>query len=218
LKNFVNYLLDHSVHKLSEVYRFSSQPKLRQENVAEHSFYVTVYAVLIAERLKLKGSSYFIDEIYLMKKCLFHDLEEAFTGDVIKPVKHDNPELSGILEDYAFKKIEEIFDGYSKTIPRYLIQKDNARFLEDFILKTADLLSVVVSIIKELKFGNKHFLPAFETCSAFVVRLINKIEKYKNMEHETVVLDTMAIDDSLVFLIDVLKITNEVFKETVKEL
>ena len=70
--------------KLRDVPRFSTYP-LYKENVAEHSYYVTLFAMFIARHLACSGEV--VDVGKAMSFAVMHDAEESFLGDVLLGTK-----------------------------------------------------------------------------------------------------------------------------------
>ncbi len=67
---------------LASVPRWSIIRQIHQQSVAEHSFYVALYAEQLSRYLDWQG-----DKAALMYCALTHDLEECFTGDIVGPAK-----------------------------------------------------------------------------------------------------------------------------------
>jgi len=149
-------LLCGDTRQMSSVIRYSSLPHGRGENVAEHSFYVAFYALIIAKDLEQDGQK--IDYEKLLVSALLHDLDEAITGDIIRTVKYSSKELRdrlGMVAEFYCKrtlakfkvaKIEELFSCW-----------DHARdpeSLEGCILQLCDMLSVIAYCVERIKSGN----------------------------------------------------------------
>ncbi len=146
------------IRRLSHIKRFSSFPVNRQENVSEHSFWVSIYAYIVA--------LYFIEQninVNCSKVCLkatLHDLEESMTGDIIRTFKYKSKEFRE-----QSKKTERVLVAESllKGLPRNIQSeifdewKDSKDLsIEGRIVAFCDLLSVVAYCDEELKLGNVH--------------------------------------------------------------
>jgi len=150
-------LLAGDTRQMSSVIRYSI-PHGRGENVAEHSYYVIFYCLLIAKDMQRDG--YKIDIEKLLISATIHDLDEAVTGDIIRPVKYSSPELKLKLNEVAnayarftlrkleSKDAEELYDYWEKS-------KDPTT-LEGQILQMCDMLSVVAYCVERIWSGNKY--------------------------------------------------------------
>jgi len=69
----------------SVVPRWSVLWTLTRDTIANHSFYVAIYARSIARLIKWRSSNYAM-LIYL---ALTHDLDETITGDIVSPIKSE---------------------------------------------------------------------------------------------------------------------------------
>ena len=77
------------VKRLTAVWRYSSIPVAVRENVAEHSYWVALYAVLIVREL---GAGQDVQGMVAIDG-LIHDVGECVTGDVVRPFKYSSPEF-----------------------------------------------------------------------------------------------------------------------------
>lgn len=75
-------MFDRALRTLAHVPRWAILRVNRRQSVAEHSYYVAVYALEIARAIGWKG-----DLGRLAMVALTHDVDEVVTGDVPSPVK-----------------------------------------------------------------------------------------------------------------------------------
>ncbi len=90
------------LYRLQYIRRWSLMRNTRTENVAEHSFHVS----LLTHLLCLIGNTYFgrnLNADRAATLALYHDAVEVFTGDIATPVKHNNPQLLA-----SFREMESI--------------------------------------------------------------------------------------------------------------
>lgn len=150
-------LLAGDTRQMSSVIRYSSIPHGRGENVAEHSFYVIFYALLIAKDMMRDG--YPVKTLDLLVAATIHDLDEAVTGDIIRTVKYSSEELRDKLGEVAdlycrhtLRKLdvdaEELYDLWAHA--------RDTRKIEGQILQLADMLSVVSYCIERIRSGNSY--------------------------------------------------------------
>ena len=72
----IRRLMFGNIRAISNVTRFGQVARLCPENVAEHSYWVCVFACLMAEHLE-DGGEMEIDWRRLTLSAIFHDMEEA---------------------------------------------------------------------------------------------------------------------------------------------
>jgi len=182
--------------RLSRVRRYSSMPVNRGETVAEHSFYVAYYSLIIAEDLlyqingiasleeaTARGESFVVTEDFceldwrkVLGSALLHDITESMTGDILRQVKHDNSDILvafGRLESKIVNFIEEKIKV--KFSPLFYAAKDES--LEGRIVAIGDAFSVVSYTIEEYLTGNVYLLRVLEEIRRdHIVRLKDSIE------------------------------------------
>ena len=125
---------------LNCVQRWNYHPRCRFENVAEHSYWVAVFAHQFAQIMK-------IDDIALaqfMSVALYHDRLEAITGDLPQPVKRGRDWTD--VEEAAEQELGHIYSGD-------FVLEGNQR-----IIKAADLMAAYVFAEEEVKMGNSNFI------------------------------------------------------------
>ena len=148
-------LLDASsdVRRLSYVDRFSSIPVVVRENVAEHSFWVVLYSMMIHR--EVGGPAEALPG--LLAYAAVHDLPECLTGDVVRTFKYSSPEMKSavdVAEGALTKRFPpELLGTYSDAVagtedPRYgLYVKE--------VVKAADFLSLYQYMWRERSKGNR---------------------------------------------------------------
>src|SRR5258706_14746841 len=90
--------------RAAHVHRYSAIPVNHRESIAEHSFFVAIYADRIAVDLSLKG----IESI--IKAALWHDIEETHTGDFIRSFKYGDLGMKEKMDRVARKCAMKVFD------------------------------------------------------------------------------------------------------------
>lgn len=135
-------------YELKNLIRFGLYFRLKDETVAEHSFYVTLFTRMICYDLEVSHNIL----IHSLTYALIHDIPEIEVGDIVHPAKEKNSIL-----DVAVKTSERI--AMSKIMPQFLnLYKDvNDGMYEQvrLIVQLADVLSVIQYALLEIKMGNK---------------------------------------------------------------
>ena len=187
---------------LCYIERCSNTPHIRPYSVAQHSFYIALYAMLFAdienERIKEeaelddytiyeRGSSHgFYDTSEVIKKALIHDLEESLTGDILYPVHHENKSFKEILDKVRNKCVnEEVFKELPKNVRKYYIRlwktsKDTTK--EGILVACMDKFEILMFAIQELDMGNQAFRIIYNNAVSiiekeFSIRSVNEVLK-----------------------------------------
>lgn len=155
-KSFYAYM-----SRLKHIKRWGLMRNTIEENVAEHSFNVSMIAhALCIIGNTVYGKAYSESEVVLA--AMYHETGEAITGDLPTPVKYFNEDIT-----QAYKKIERhaeqtmvdmLPDCMKKQISPYVlgqISGDAAR-----IVKAADKLCAYIKCVEEQKSGNTEFKKA----------------------------------------------------------
>lgn len=168
-------------NQLGHVLRYSNMPCIRRENVAEHSYFVVLYTMILIDRLEELGIE--IDRGKALSRAAVHDIEEAITGDMPHFVKHDKAgiikegmELAGQeAADDLFRPFADAApDVYVRNVKRWMNAKKD---LEGAIVAVADSLSVYVYIYGEMKMGNEYSLKvADNNIEVLRKRIVNLIQ------------------------------------------
>lgn len=116
------------------------------DNVAEHSFFVSVYADMIADLIGWDGS-----RSRLLTYALYHDMDELVTGDIVAPVKHNivNPTVEREFVD------AKLLDLAPHVFYRLRGGECYSRHDEVLaIVKVADRLDATLFALQEFVMGN----------------------------------------------------------------
>lgn len=161
----VRSLLRGSIKRLAHVYRYSSLPVIRRESVAEHTAFISIFALCIAKDLQSRGFK--VDEGLLLKSALLHDIDESLSGDFLRCVKYGVPGLKGLLDEASVKFVRSIEDQLGVQLLKDWAGAKNEATLEGWIVSIADLMGVVSYLEEELALGNRH-----------VAYLLEEIDRY----------------------------------------
>ncbi|MBI2675985.1 MAG: HD domain-containing protein [Candidatus Aenigmarchaeota archaeon] len=149
---------------LGKVIRFSAKTRLKDESVAEHSFHVAFYAMMLAD-LELKdGRKINIER--LLRSALLHDLEECVTGDILHDFKHRdrrlNKEIKRIASRFYMELMQSLPRGMSSEYYRTWSNAKNEKTAEGKLLHAADRLDALLYSMEEYHLGNKTFRPIID--------------------------------------------------------
>lgn len=127
---------------MAHVPRWAILRKNRQQNLAEHCYYVAVYADQVARIIGWEGNY-----ATLMRYALYHDLDETITGDIPGPAKRlawdkkrAEDALSGVM---TAKYGQDVVDA-----------RDEAPEAVRAIVSVADSIDEVCYLSEEVMSGN----------------------------------------------------------------
>lgn len=135
-----------------------------KDNVATHSYFVAVYAYMIAQVIGWKGP-----ETYLFMNALMHDNDETITGDITGPYKSVvmNPEAEPILRDKTVERMGGLIDAYTKIESEYAgcASITGERMVSEevnSIVAVADTLDAFLFLVLNKRMGNTLVDPALD--------------------------------------------------------
>lgn len=137
-------LLD--VYMLKDVIRYNCRKHLKDESVAEHSFYVALLALMICEQKHIEDND-IIRQVLI--KALLHDMPEIELNDITHNVK-ERLHLTEFLKKFEDEYYAEKFPTYSD-----LMANDDDNIVNRIVL-FADALSVKQFCLNELSLGNNN--------------------------------------------------------------
>jgi len=142
----------------SIVPRWSIVWTLTRDTVANHSYYVTLYARKIAQLLNWGGNWGTL--VFL---ALTHDLDETITGDVVSPIKSeilDGERAADFIEMKMRERLPDIMYETNK-ITDCDGNPAKERMIDECwrIIKAADRLDALLFLIGERRMGNAVIAP-----------------------------------------------------------
>lgn len=172
MKNLARFLVGPH-RRISRIIRYSTRLRIFDETVSSHSYFVTLYALIMAHMLQEKGHKINVENVIL--RALLHDLDEGVSGDIIRIFRQ---KLKGELEVLNRKSLNYILQDLPKVIKeKYLTQWDR-KFdnLEGLIVKAADDISGLIYCKEQLQLGNKSFRPIYDN---YLDGVLNKLKGTK---------------------------------------
>lgn len=164
------------IRRLSYVVRFSSVPVIVPENVADHSYYVALYSVLIHRHMDGERSLY----SPIMLHAITHDLTEAMTGDLVRTFKYSSSEFKQAV-DSAEKSMISRFPTDITTLHNMWVFEagDQIQYVKA-VVKAADFMSLHQYMIREVARGNQEIRPFFERMLADLRQEGDAVEQNPN--------------------------------------
>ena len=155
--------LDPQIRVLQHVPRWVIIRSLRQQSVAEHSYYVAIYATYIAKLLHLRQE----DINWITNYALTHDFEEMVSGDIPTPFKRQLMLKDNAIFKASTKRAEQLQSNTSSNI----------KYCKE-VVKVADLFEACMYLSDEKEMGNSTILKLWGT-------MILKLQKAaKNLDDD----------------------------------
>lgn len=171
-----NNLINVNILKMSDLVRYNGRFRLKDESIAEHSFYVAYNVIEICKQYNLSDNI----KSKALEYAVIHDIPEVYTSDLPYPIKRDNEDLSVILEKVELKYMEE---SMPTMYDAFLELQSNKESIEHIVLKLADTISVVQYTAREITLGNRSeemkdiHEDSIERVEKFIEKLEQKIAK-----------------------------------------
>lgn len=131
------------LYTLKNIVRYNPRTRLRNESVAEHSFFVALIALELCNRLNTSVET----TQQCLTKALLHDMPETELNDITHDVKVAL-NLYPLLKAYEDKYFEKNFPEFAK------LMNDESENLVNLIVKYADAMSVLQYTYDEIELGN----------------------------------------------------------------
>jgi 5'-deoxynucleotidase len=161
MKKFFDHILNRD---LAHVVRFNNRPQHFPESVAEHSFYVVYFSILLTRVMKKKGIE--VDQLETLGMAAVHDMEEGFSGDILNPFKHYNDKVFEAIREVNRQTVTEVFADLPAWLSKDMVdlwKKENAQdSTEAQVVKIADKLSLLAKCREEIDTGNTKFQEIYE--------------------------------------------------------
>jgi 5'-deoxynucleotidase YfbR-like HD superfamily hydrolase len=144
--DLANYI--YNIDNLRNLVRYQTAPRVSQETVAEHSFFVAAYV------LKL-NDYYEFDLLKALQTAILHDFSEVFISDVPHPIKKAFP----LINDELNKAENEVNKKFiSEEFSNNLEEFNNLSSPEGIMVALGDILSVVSYSKYEITLGNSKYM------------------------------------------------------------
>lgn len=168
-ENFLDKSSRDILQRMSYMERYNNEIHIHSENVAEHSFYVAVYAMAICDVIGFNGE---LREI-VIEKALIHDIHETVISDIPHNIKANFKSLNEICLN--------IENAYNKKNFEYLDKKYNMldigiQGIVDCVVELADVISVKQYSQREISLGNEAFEKILESAEERIVECFDQLE------------------------------------------
>ena len=134
---------------LSYITRYSNVIRIKNESVAEHSFFVALLVLKLAD-------TYNFDIQTALAYAIVHDMMEAEINDITHYTKSKYPEINKAVKDAETQAFNAFPDGWIKSY--YEFGKMYPDSNEMLIVKLADVIQCSQYAKHEMKLGNKGYM------------------------------------------------------------
>lgn len=156
------------LQRMSFMKRFNNEVHLHEENVAEHSFYVSVFAMMLCDEFAVSSNMRRV----IIEKAIVHDIHEVVISDVPHNVKMIDESILRFYTNYESKYNAYHFASLVQLYDQLTLHD---RQVCDEVVTLADVLSVVQYSQLEVSLGNKKFEKILEGAWERVNESINKL-------------------------------------------
>lgn len=164
-----NFIDNNNFYDLADSDRWQGFRLLKKDNTAEHTHYVTLFALFICKALGLSKE----DTLLVLQYAILHDFDETYSGDVRHPFKYNSfngTQVREAIDNYTKHRISSlkpnVFSDILKQIPEL---HDNVRFHK--IVKLGDWMSMYYWLERERLCGNKFVVKHLKYCVSNIVSL-----------------------------------------------
>lgn len=172
LSEVLDFLL--AIRSLMTVGRFSVYKCHIREDVAQHSYFTALYAMILADLEIRRGNKVNIEN--LLRMALLHDAEEASTGDIHHPFKHQDSCFTETIDARAMEWFEKLMGGLPEELAHEYVKLRRATSdmtkTESNIVKAADKIEALLWAYEEYSLGNEQVRRAH-----IVEDILSKLEK-----------------------------------------
>lgn len=157
-------MLSHHIRLLAYVPRWQIAPRFRTQNVAEHSYFVALYAMALLNYLPGRAFHQPAFRMRVLEAALIHDVAEARTGDMPGPVKRAVVDMERMA---SYEKDQLALLGIDE------VEEDDDILA---LVKVADLIDEYYHVVGEIAMGNSLIKPQRAVTRARLEAAIAKTE------------------------------------------
>lgn len=152
-------LVSSPLMNLDHTYRYSGTKLVESESLSQHIVDTIMMGIKMIDEINSRtNESSLSPEKYVMK-AVYHDMEEAITGDIPRPLKYYSKATLTSLREVADDIAHEFFlTQFSEWESHYKLWADAKTEDEGFILKLVDMLVVANKVIKEVSFLHNYYM------------------------------------------------------------
>lgn len=184
-KKMIKFIFEqHS--RMSCIFRYNSAPRLVRQSVAEHSYNVPFFAMLISDYLQDQGVV--VDKLATLEMGMIHDIEEIKSGDILHTMKHGKfkEELRKLNEQNISSILVRPFETNGTRYYYLWKEAQEKETLEAKIVAFCDILDRIVYEVKEGQLGNSYFRKMLVGEAEELVKLVDVLPQLQEFIYELV--------------------------------
>lgn len=146
-EDFITEYSDVSPLVLSSQIRYNNRIRIKDEDLAQHSYYVAYNIMKLGFDFNIK------QEIVEKAVCraIVHDLDEQFTSDIPHDCKIQFPQLKEMVTKIGLEFIKE----RASFATQYFLDYSNLDDLCNLLVNMGDAISVLQYVTREIELGNR---------------------------------------------------------------
>ena len=156
------------IYNLAYIQRYNTMPRIKNESVAEHSFFVASIVVKLYETYDFN-----LGKALLM--AVTHDWAESWLGDIVNVVKNGYPYVGVAIQEAEYYIMGENFYG---IVYENWHEHNELISVEAKIVKYADVLQVLQYANHEVSLGNTCFKRVIDDVQPVLNNLKTSLEKF----------------------------------------
>lgn len=135
------------IYSLAYITRYSGMQRIKDESVAEHSFFVASLVIKLHE-------AYEFDLGVALQIAITHDWVEAFIGDITYVTKINYP----LIAEAAHESEKLAIKNFAPNVYHLLCEYSKQTTAESKIVALADVIQVAQYAEHEIKLGNTGYM------------------------------------------------------------
>ena len=159
------------IYRLEYIIRYSNVPRVHDESVASHSFFVAAIVLKLHDEYDFNLGA-------ALAMAISHDIPEYATNDLSHETKRLYPEIKEVL-----KKIEKVAVENMPRSIRWALEDYQGNSVESKMVHFADTLQCHQYAAHELQLGNSGYMQeVFDKSWNRTVELCEQLKPYKRKE------------------------------------
>lgn len=164
------------IYNLSYISRYATVPRIKNESVAEHSFYVASIVMKLHE-------IYIFDMHKAVAMAVMHDWTESWIDDTTALVKRQFPEIAAAVKNAEYDIAN---DHFNNEVYSLWYDLNNKKTIESLIVHLADVIQCSQYAKNEIKLGNNGYMQDVLNISELRIQdLMEELHDYKRNKFES---------------------------------
>jgi len=136
-----------NIYRLKHIIRYANVQRVSNENVAEHSFFVSANILELA-----KDYNFDVGKAVLMSTV--HDMPEIYLDDISHAIKSEFPTIAKAHKDAE----EVVIKKFSPLVQELFAEYEKQDTVEALIVKLADIYQCIQYANHEISLGNGGYM------------------------------------------------------------